>query len=109
MKTDEHILADIDATLDQLIYNAEAMSDLSILSEIEMEAMQKTQESLLARIFHMDDLINAEKKERLLKKKSELQLEEKIAHFSRLNTQLINGVANRFKAKSKKSLRLKQR
>ncbi len=53
---DLQIIADIDQTLDQLIRNAEAMSraDLQSLSEVEVGAFQKTQESLLHRLLRMD-------------------------------------------------------
>lgn len=107
IQSEEQILAEIDATLDQLICNAEALkfAPIASVSEMEIEALQKTQESLLAHVFHMNTLLDAEKKQRLLQKQNGIQLEEKIAHFSRLNTQLIQHVAHRFKTKSKRSLR----
>lgn len=52
----EEILIQIDQTLDQLIRNAEIIQkvDLKELSENEIEAFQKTQESLLHHFLHMD-------------------------------------------------------
>ena len=50
IKSGEEILADIDATLDQLILNAQVahQTTLYVLSENEQESYHKTQESLLA-------------------------------------------------------------
>lgn len=94
--SDENILADIDATLDQLIQNADVVAKVPLchLQEIEIDALQKTQESLLARLVHMDDLLGSKKIE-----KECVQIREKISHFSKLNARLINSVASRFKAK----------
>jgi hypothetical protein len=108
----EAILADIDATLDQLIDNAEAMRTVSreTLSEFEIESLQKTQESLLARLLHMDTLLDSEKRVVSLRKKScsEGVLQQKIAEFGRLNERLIQDVAIKFGPKEKpvKKMRL---
>lgn len=55
----EDILLEIDETLDQLIHNAEAIDgvDMSTLSEVELDAFQKTQESLLHHLLHMDEVL----------------------------------------------------
>jgi hypothetical protein len=57
---DQQIIQKIDQTLDQLIQNAEALStiDLQTLNETELAAFQKTQESLLHHLLHMDQLMN---------------------------------------------------
>lgn len=104
----EEVLANIDATLDQLICNAEMMHTISIeaISEMEIGALQKTQESLLAHVLHMDTLLDQKKKEQLLQKKQGVVIEQKISHFSRLNNQLVQDIANRFKVKSKRALRI---
>jgi hypothetical protein len=105
LKNADQILADIDSTLDQLICNAEVIS-LETLSVLELEAMQKTQESLLARVVHMDELMDAAKKRQALKKKQAAsQLEEKIVQFSHLNQQFVKEMSKRFKTQSKRSLR----
>lgn len=51
------ILLEIDKTLDQLIQNAEAIqtADLDTLSEIEIDAFRKTQESLVHHLLYMDE------------------------------------------------------
>lgn len=52
----EEIFIEIDTTLDRLIQNAETIRgvELQALSEIEIDAFQKTQESLLHHFLHMD-------------------------------------------------------
>jgi hypothetical protein len=103
LKNGEEILADIDTTLDQLIHNAEAlrMAPLQTLEEAEVVAMQKIQESLLAHLLHMDGLLDRDEKKQLLQKKAKKELQEKIAHFSRLNAQLIDNVAMKFQGVSR--------
>ena len=43
-RTQEELLADLDATLDQLIQNAEVVceSDLCVLDSLELDSLQKT-------------------------------------------------------------------
>ncbi len=96
MKPGEDILADIDATLDQLIKNADVLHYVPIrnLEENEIEALQKTQESLLARLMHMEDLLGAKRDPVQC-----MQIQKKISQFSKLNARLINNVASRFKTK----------
>jgi hypothetical protein len=59
----EEILVKIDSTLDQLIQNAESIRtvDLKDLSEMELEAFQKTQESLISHLLHMDQLLQTKR------------------------------------------------
>ena len=56
----EDIVQEIDKTLDQLIQNAEVISkaDFTELSDTELEAFQKTQESLLQHLLHMDQFLS---------------------------------------------------
>lgn len=98
LKSGEDILADIDATLDQLIRNAAAISEISIstLQENEMVAIQKTQESLLARLVHMNHLLDSEKKAAQMRKRPAYKIEEKIAEFGRLNSRLMEDMAIKF-------------
>ncbi len=55
--TKEELLADLDSTLDQLIKNAEVLcdSDLCTLDSLEIDSIQRTQESLLARFVHTQE------------------------------------------------------
>jgi hypothetical protein len=107
IKSGEEILADIDATLDQLILNAEVLRSAPIqtLQEEEVEAMQKTQESLLAHLLHMDRLLSCDKKKQLIQKKTGADIKEKISHFSRLNAKLIDDVAMKFNVKPRRSFK----
>ncbi len=105
IRSSEEILADIDATLDQLIENADVMKIVSIesLFTCEVEALQKTQESLLARLVHMNDLLNDKKKnEESSDKGSFNSIEQKVLKFGKLNEQMIHRVSSQLK-RSKKS------
>ncbi len=86
----EEILQEIDATLDQLIRNAEALQGANIqeLSSNEIEAFQKTQESLIHHFIHMDQLFDAKKNNlKVPEKKSGMQkIEEKIHQFEKLES-----------------------
>ena len=54
------VLNEIDETLDQLIKNAAALKEVSDnpLFSREIEALKKTQESLLARLLHLDQFLD---------------------------------------------------
>ncbi|MCP5506117.1 MAG: hypothetical protein H7A38_04475 [Chlamydiales bacterium] len=54
------VLNEIDETLDQLIKNAAALKEVSEdpLFAREVEALKKTQESLLARLLHLDQFLD---------------------------------------------------
>ncbi len=86
----EEILVEIDETLDQLIQNAEALQGANIqdLSETEIEAFQKTQESLLHHFLHMDKLWDTKKKSLKVVDKRSVQgkIKEKYTKFERLKT-----------------------
>jgi DNA gyrase/topoisomerase IV subunit A len=74
----EEIVLEIDKTLDQLIRNAEVIStvDLKELSETEVEAFQKTQESLLHHLMSMDKALSAKAKtaqNKLLEKRQKFE------------------------------------
>ena len=62
--TNLKVVEEIDQTLDQLIRNAEVLSDaqLECLSESELDAFQKTQESLMNHLLQMDKCLILEKK-----------------------------------------------
>lgn len=102
IRSNEEILADIDTTLDQLICNAEAVqaAPAEILEENEVEALQKTQESLLAHLLHMEKLL--EEKKQKSNPMAYTNIHEKILEFSRLNAALIKGVASKFSQRGRK-------
>jgi len=91
------ILIEIDATLDRLICNAEAIQHVSLteLSELELAAFQKTQESLLHHLLHMDQTLEAKKAGLRVqdKRSAQVQIREKRARFERLKTSYCKSLA----------------
>lgn len=96
IKTSEEILADIDATIDQLIENASALNSLkdSSLFHAEIEALQKTQESLMARLAHMQGHLKREKEQKLC---SMVKIEKKVIRFAKLNNKMIHHFSHQMK------------
>ncbi len=101
MRTAEEILMDIDATLDHLIENATVIKHVatSTLFISEVEALQKTQESLLARLVHMNDLLKSDQSEPI---ETYSDIEEKILRFGRLNAQMMTRISSKIR-KAKKA------
>ncbi len=85
IRSSEEILVDIDTTLDQLICNASAFEQIEAASlyEEEISALHKTQESLLARLVHMKDLLDH--KHKPIRSRN---IEGKLAEFGRLSAEL---------------------
>lgn len=102
----ESILAEIDATLDQLIQNAKSIQEISLkqLQTHEIDALQKTQESLLAHLIHMDKLLDKDQKKTL----QETNLKEKVLQYHRLNQQMMKQMVGNF-ATAKPAKRNKKR
>jgi hypothetical protein len=98
MRSTEEILIDIDETLDQLIKNAAASKVIigTSLYKAEVEALQKTQESLLARLIHMQDLLKGENNP-VGERENFKGLEQKIKRFGKLNAQVMHRVSARIK------------
>ncbi len=86
----EEILLEIDGTLDQLIRNAEAIHtvDLKDLSETEIDAFQKTQESLLQHLMHMDQFLVTKRNSLKLqdKRSAQFKIQEKLLKFEKMKT-----------------------
>ena len=84
----EEILFEIDSTLDQLICNAEAIQEINLneLSQTELEAFQKTQESLLQHFLHMDLFLEEKTKNLRVQSKqsARAQIQEKLLKFENL-------------------------
>jgi hypothetical protein len=111
IRSGEEILADIDDTLDHLIENADVIKKISInsLYTSEIEALQKTQESLLARLVHMNNLLKSQKKSEE-GQKSVCSIEEKILRFGKLNAQIMSHAAAKIKrVKKSHQLRIRSR
>jgi|SRR5579872_4980208 len=103
LHSEETILAEIDATLDQLIQNAVSVRGISLhsLHTNEVDALRKTQESLLARLVHMNKLLGEEQQKKQARKKSPgtPEIDQKMAECGRLNRELMDKVSQRFKNK----------
>jgi hypothetical protein len=101
IRSGEEILADIEATLDQLIRNAETIDTVipDTLFTNELQALQKTQESLLARLLHMNDLLDDDQKKQRARKDPEkyATVEHKVEEFGKLTARIIRYVADDFK------------
>jgi hypothetical protein len=84
----EEILMEIDATLDRLIQNAEALNgvELEELSLLELEAFQKTQESLIQHLLYTDQRLEVQRQgfSQLDKRSASYKLREKRAKFEKL-------------------------
>jgi hypothetical protein len=95
----EEIYFEIESTLDQLIENAEAMNSAARneLTKTEVDAFQKTQESLLAHLIHMDGML--EKKQTDVKvpnKKSvTCKIKRKLHKFEKLNSEFVENAADK--------------
>lgn len=100
----EEIILEIDATLDRLICNAEAIQNvnLSELSETEIEAFQKTQESLLQHFMHMDQFLETKAKNLKTenKKSARNQIREKFVKFEKLKESYHKEISNTLMRKS---------
>lgn len=105
----EEILIEIDATLDNLIRNAEALNgaELSDLSDIEIDAFQKTQESLLYHFLHMDEALETKRKEVRIpnKNSASYKIQEKLDRLEKLK----DAINNKIERTSKKQPILSKR
>ncbi len=113
IKTGEEILADIDHTLDQLISNVAILQQVSECDTFTTEyaILHKTQQSLTARVIHMETLLD-ETGSLGLPDTTILHdtIQKKIARYKRLNNQLIEEISTRFKERqANKSLARKPR
>lgn len=81
----EEIFSDIEKTLDQLMQNAEAIKTACINGHLaeEIEALHKTQESLLARLIHRQSMINSSQKQKALETIRKETLEKQIAEYGK--------------------------
>lgn len=86
----EEILLEIDGTLDQLIKNAEVIQkvELTDLSETEIDAFQKTQESLLQHLLHMDQFLVAKRNSLKMqdKRSASFKIQEKLIKFEKMKS-----------------------
>jgi hypothetical protein len=106
----QEILGTIDSTLDQLIQNAEAMSsaEKDAFDSFELDAFKKTQESLLAKLLHIDQTLqeNTQLLNASSKQKPSYNIQEKLQYFQKLSSRFSSSKAKPFirKIRKKKSL-----
>lgn len=84
----EDMLAEIDTTIDRLLENAKALKKISLKPsyEEEMLALEKTQESLIAHLMHLDEMLK--KKDRAYTKQEPLltsKVHDKLGRAGYLN------------------------
>ena len=95
---EKELLEEIDSTLDQLISNAEVLGKISSNPSYteEVAALHKTQESLLARLMHLDQSLEK-------KRRTEAEsIRSKLENFSILNSSFNEEVATYFEGKKKR-------
>lgn len=104
----EEVLIEIDTTLDQLIRNAELIQDVELkeLSETEVEAFQKTQESLLQHLLHMDQFFETRK---TVRKPGSYRIQEKLLRFERLKREYNKNLGEHIKSWHRRDILLKRR
>ncbi len=104
-KIGEKLLADIDATLDQLIHNATAARSAQFqkLEVAEIQALQKTQQSLLAHLMRLDAKLENKECKKAIEREpfKREQIHNKIARFGRLNAQLMEKMSRHFERQSR--------
>ncbi|MBS0626370.1 MAG: hypothetical protein JSS32_10000 [Verrucomicrobia bacterium] len=108
----EEVLIEIDTTLDQLIRNAEMIQnvDLEELSETEVDAFKKTQESLVQHLLHMDQFFETRKNnDPLLKKQGPFKIQEKLLKFDRLKKEYNQNLNERIQSWHRREFLMKRR
>ena len=83
----EEILIEIDATLESLIENAEAIQrvDVTDLLDHEIDSFQKTQESLIHHLIALDEKLESKRKKASVDKRSAcFKIQEKRSRFEGL-------------------------
>ena len=92
----EEILTEIDATLEHLIRNAESLNGVNLedLTETEIDAFQKTQESLLHHLIHMDQTFETKRNSLSIKNERSVscRIQKKHQHFEKLTASLNNTI-----------------
>lgn len=83
------LLQEIDITLDQLIKNAAALTEISSdpLYETEVQALNKTQGSLLAHLLHLDQHLKERQKD-----SASTSIHQKLTIFSELSSNLAKSI-----------------
>lgn len=109
----EEVLIEIDTTLDQLIRNAEMIQNVELqeLSETEVEAFQKTQESLLQHLLHMDQFFETRPNnlQKINKKSGSYKIQEKLLKFDRLKKECNKNLGEHIQSWHRRDILMKRR
>jgi hypothetical protein len=109
----EDVLIEIDTTLDQLIQNAELIQNVELkeLSETEITAFQKTQESLLHRLLHLDQFFETRKLDQKIfhKKSGRYKIQEKLLKFEKLKKEYKKNLGEPIESWHRRDLLMKRR
>lgn len=94
----EEIYIEIESTIDQLIENAQSMNNASKgeLTQIEIDAFQNTQESLLAHLIYMDQMLEKKREEIKIPNEKSIssKLRRKMLKFEELNKEFVHHLSD---------------
>lgn len=81
----EELLADIDATLDQLMQTAEALKAAKHAHHFghEVQLLENTQESLLARLMHRQSILKLDDRKKMLESIKKEEIEKRVVEYAR--------------------------
>ena len=81
----EELLSDIDATLEKLMQTAEAIKAAKVTSssDHELELLESTQESLLARLMHRQSIVEMHERKIMLDSIKKEEIQKKVVNFAR--------------------------
>lgn len=84
-KVNADIVADIDTTLNELVEIAELLKSAKMSHHFtyEVEALEKTQESLLARLMHRQSILEMESKKKMLDSLRKEAVEKKVVEYAK--------------------------
>lgn len=99
----DDILIDIDETLHQLIENAQALKVAKLTGTLihEAAALEKTQESLLARLMHRQSLLELDRRQKTLNSIRKEMIDHKVAQYAKSLKNRPQNPASLRKARSK--------
>lgn len=102
LDSSDEIAADIEATLDLLLENAAALreAETSTFFTHEVDALKKTQESLLARLMHRQAILDLDNKGKVLDSIRNEEIQNKVIEFAKKGSKRQNRARSR-KARSK--------
>ncbi len=94
----EEILREIDNTLEQLLQNADVLQQIDDNPEYcqEKQALEKTQDSLLAHLIHMDCLLDREKISMKKKENTACNISQTLSSINRLDEDFIEKICENF-------------